>query len=232
MEKAYKVTHKAYYNDRLNKVLFHGKPTYPLYIQVTFDRKTIVFKSAFFELLSKPKYGMPHLGNVYGPELKEIILKEDAVIDYIVEKHKNDFSLDIFKDEYAHYTRDLLDEMEDGFRDYINTFFHDEGMPWLAVALREGSRYISPYNLVYDMKIGFSRGLYDKLVANSFHYAPPYFALYEFAMKLRQSKPVTLTLYEWAQSGVKERFLDFMNNNYAEENAIEILSVIKRRINK
>lgn len=230
MEKAYKVTHKAYYNDRLNQVLFHGKPTYPLYIQVTFDRKTIVFKSAFFELMSKSKYGIPHLGNIYGPDLKDIIAKEDAVIDFIVERHINDFSLDLFKGEYAHYTRDLLDEMDEAFRDYLNTFFHDEGMPWLAIVLREGSKYISPYNLVYDMKIGLNRGLYDKLIANSFHYSPPYFPLYEFVVKSKQSKPITLTLYEWAQPGVKERFLDFMNNNYPNEDVIGILKALKQHI--
>lgn len=230
MEKAYKVAHKVYYNEKLNKVLFHGKSTYPLYVQVTFDRKTIFFKSSFFELLSKPKYGIPHLGKIYGPDLREVIKKEDELIDFIVDKNLNDFSLERFKNEYAHYTRDLLDEMEDGFRDYLNTFLHDEGMPWLAVALREGSKYISPYNLLYDMKIGLNRGLYDKLIANSFHYSPPYFPLYEFVVKSKQSKPITLTLYEWAQSGAKERFLDFMNNNYPNEDVISTLKAIKQQI--
>ena len=123
MEKAYKVTHKVYYNEKLNKILFHGKPTYPLYVQVTFDRKTIFFKSSFFELLSKPKYGIPHLGTMYGPNLKEIITKEDELIDFIVDKNLNDFSLELFKKEYDYYGRDLLDEMEDGFRDYLYTVF-------------------------------------------------------------------------------------------------------------
>lgn len=227
MEKAYKVTHKVYYNDRLNKVLFHGKSTYPLYVQVTFDRKTISFKSSFFDLLSKPKYGIPHLGNIYGPDLKEVIKKEDELIDFIVEKHLNDFSLEIFKKEYDYYSRDLLNEMEDGFRDYLYTFFQDEGMPWLAIVLREGSKHISTYNVVYDMKIGLNKDLYGKLVANSFYYSPPYFALYEFAKKINNSPTITLTFYDWMQPSIRERFVDFMNSHYEKEDVIGLLRKIR-----
>jgi hypothetical protein len=161
-----------------------------------------------------------------------IIGKEDAVIDFILEKHKDDFSLELFKDEYTYYTRDLLDEMEDGFRDYLFTFFHDEGMPWFAEALRVGSKYISPYNLVYDMKIGLNKTLYEKIVANSFYYSPPYFPLYAFVVKTKQSRPVTLTLYEWTQVGVQEKFLDFMNNTFPSADVIEILKIVKSIVKK
>lgn len=227
MEKTYKVTHKVYYNDRLNKVLFHGKPTHPLYVQVTFDRKTIVFKSNYFELFSKPKYGMAHLGDVYGPDLKEIIEKEDVLIDFVVDKNLKNFSLDLFKQEYNFYSRDLLDEMEVGFRDYLYTFFKDEGMPWLATTLQEGSKYISPFNIVYDLKIGFNRKIYDKLIENSFYYAPPYYPLYEFSQKLHKILPTTLTVFEWTRSGMLEQFVDFMNKKYPSINGIDTLKKIQ-----
>jgi hypothetical protein len=230
MEKTYKVTHKLYYNDRLNKVLFHGKPTYPLYVQVTFDRKSIVFKSNLFDLLSKPKYGIPHMGDIYGPDLKDVIAKEDALIDFVVEKNLKDFSLDAFKREYNYYCRDLLDEMENGFRDYLYTFFQDEGMPWLAITLREGSKFINPFKVVYDMKLGLNRALYDKLAVNAFHYSPPYLPLYGFAEKLKKSLHVTLTIQEWEQPGIKERFLDFMNITFPNQDAVGILNAIKKHI--
>lgn len=230
MEKTYKVTHKVYYNDRLNKVLFHGKPTYPLYVQVTFDRKTIVFKSNYFELLSKQKYGIPHLGEIYGPDLKDVIAKEDALIDFVVERNLTNFSLNLFKQEYNFYSHDLLDEMEDGFRDYLYTFFQDEGMPWLAISLREGGKYINPFNIVYDMRIALNRFLYDKVMENSFYYAPPYYALYGFAQKLHKSPPITFTVQEWSQPNIKEKFVDYMNNQYPKQNVINVLKDINKKV--
>jgi hypothetical protein len=53
----------------------------------------------------------------------------------VINKHPDDFSLELFKREYDHYSRDLLDEREPGFLFYLHTFFQDEGMPHLADSL-------------------------------------------------------------------------------------------------
>jgi hypothetical protein len=227
MEKSYKVTHKLYYNDRLNKVLFHGKPTYPLYVQVTFDRKTIVFKSNLFELLSKPKYGLSQLGEIYEPELKDIIAKEDALIDFVIEKNLENFSLDTFKKDYNYFSRDLLDEMENGFREFLYAFFQDEGMPWLAISLSHGSKSISPFNIVLDLKIALNKKTYDKLVVNSCYYAPPYYLLYNFALKWHKENPILLSVSDWVLVGAKEKFQDFLYTNYPEINSVDILKQVQ-----
>ncbi|WP_431215169.1 hypothetical protein ACQ86N_10850 [Puia sp. P3] len=132
MDKAYKVGRKVYFNDRLKQVFFHGKLTYPLYVQMTFDRKPIYFKSYYFELFSKPRYVIFMDGKMYGPKLEDIVKKEEELIDYIVDKNQSDFSLDLFKQEYAFYSKDLCDVMEEGFIEYLFVFFQDEGMPALA----------------------------------------------------------------------------------------------------
>jgi hypothetical protein len=107
-----KASYKTYFNDRLKQTAFHGKLTYPFYVQVTFDRKSIFFKSFFFDLFSKPKYAF-HIGaETFGPDIKDIIKKEEALIEFIIDKNQNDFSC-----------RDLLDMMEEGFQDYLYTFF-------------------------------------------------------------------------------------------------------------
>lgn len=51
-----KISFKTYLNDRLKQVDFHGQLTFPLYVQVTYERKPIYFKSYYFELFSKPRY--------------------------------------------------------------------------------------------------------------------------------------------------------------------------------
>ncbi|MDZ7646002.1 MAG: hypothetical protein U5K54_01830 [Cytophagales bacterium] len=140
MAKAYRVTYKTYLNDRLNQIDFHGNHTHPLYIQVTFDRKTIFFKSYYFELFSKPRYLLHAAGKKRGPSIAEIISKENELLDFISDKIIDDFSLDRFKEMYKYYSRDLCDLAEDGFRQYLFTFFHDKGMPAFAKIILDGSK--------------------------------------------------------------------------------------------
>lgn len=115
----YKITYKTYLNERLKQVDFHGQLTYPLYVQVTFERKTIFFKSYYFELFAKSRYFLvvPGAGSK-GPSLEQVIEKENEVINFILNKFKDDFSLEKFKTAYAYYSKDLCDITERGFVDY------------------------------------------------------------------------------------------------------------------
>lgn len=184
--------YKTYYNDRLKEVDFHGQQTYPLYVQVTYERKTIFFKSYYFELFSKPRFFLDVPGaGTKGPELELAIRKENEVIDYIIDKHRDDFSLEIFKDAYAYYSKDVCDLAESGFRDYLFTFFWDEGSPHLGDLVKHGGKYVVAYDLVRDLKRNLQKERYDRLLKNSFEYAPPYLPLYGF-MSERKRWPVAL----------------------------------------
>src|SRR5258708_35403667 len=52
----YDISYKTYFNTRIKDVVFQGEETWPLYVQVTYDRETIFFKSYYFDLFSQPKY--------------------------------------------------------------------------------------------------------------------------------------------------------------------------------
>lgn len=170
-----KVSYKTYFNDRLKQVSLHGQQTYPLYIQMTFERKTIFFKSYYFELFSKHRYYQSVAGVGRGPSIDEITAKENEVIDFIIRKHRDIFSLNLFKQAYSFYSRDLCDSTEESFVNYMYHFFQDKGMPDFAVTVREGSRYRIAYNVVRDMKQALTKPLYEELVENSLYYAPPLF---------------------------------------------------------
>lgn len=74
-------------NDRLKQVDFHGQSTYPLFVQVTYDRKPIYFKSYYFELFSKPRHLLTVTSvGTKAPKLDEIIKRENAVINFIIDK--------------------------------------------------------------------------------------------------------------------------------------------------
>jgi hypothetical protein len=210
----YKITYKMYYNKRLKKSLFHTKLMYPLYVQVIFGRVPITFKSYYFDLFSKAKYAIRIAGEVYPPDIKEIIQKEKILIEFIIDKNKDNFSLELFKKQYAFYSRDLLEIMEDDFLDYLFTFLHDEGLPYLADAIKKGSKGCQSYDLVRDIKIAFNSTIYKRLIENSFYYAPPYLPLYGFTEELKRTPLTSLTVMEWEQPETKGKFISFYKERH------------------
>lgn len=228
MTKTYKVSYKTYFNERLKQVSFHGKLTYPLYIQVTFDRKTIFFKSYYFELFSKPRYFLSVAGLTGGPSIEDIIKKENSLIDFIIDKNLSDFSLDLFKKEYAYYSKDLCDVTEDGFIDYMYVFFQDKGMPAFAVMVQQGSRFRIVYDVVRDMKRAFNKPLYDELVENSFYYAPPYLPLYGFMQQTKKWPMLSLTVLEWEDEKTKVQFADYVQKYYPNIDLKEVMEQVNK----
>jgi hypothetical protein len=182
--------------------------THPLYVQVTFERKTLFFKSNFFELFSKPKYIIAVAGLVGSPSLEKIITLEMEVIEFIENKHSSNFSLELFKEEYAFYSQDLCDIMEEEFRNYLYTFFQDKSMSVFATAIREGSRQRIAYEIIRDLKKAFTKPFYDELIENSLYYGPPYFALYEFMQQTKKWPMLYLSVMEWKQVILRQNSLN------------------------
>ena len=232
IEKEYKVSSKIYYNNRLKKSLFHEKLMHPLYVQITFDRIPMTFKSYYYNLFSKSKYAIRVGKEVFAPDIKDIIKKEETLIDFIINRNVQSFSLELFIKEYAYFSRDLLDIMEESFLDYLFTFFHDEGLPFLAHTINEGSSDGKLYDLVGDMKSAFNPLLYKKLIENSFHFAPPYLPLYSFTEKPKRTLLRCLTVMEWEQPETKRKFIDYLTQSHPEHDIMEILDKVKNCINQ
>ena len=230
MEKTYKVTYKTYFNDRLKKVFFHGMLTCPLYIQVTFDRKTIVFKSYYFELFSKSRYAIFQTDKIHGPAIMDIIEKENELIDFVIDKILPDFSLDFFKQEYNFYCKDLCDKMEAGFIDYLFVFLNDKGMPSLATTIKEGSRFQLLYDIVADLKIALKPAMYNELIENSFYYASPYLPIYGFMEKIKKWPMLCLTVMEWENEKIKEAFINCGSGYFKKKEVTEVLKQIDKFI--
>lgn len=227
MNRTYKVTYKTYLNERLKTVSFHGKVTHPLYVQVTFDRKSIFFKSYYFELFSKPKYLLLAAGKKNSPAVENAIALENELIDFVIDKSIDGFSLERFKKLYWFYSRDLCDISEDGFRDYLLTFFNDKGMPALANVITYGSKGKVPFDIVQDLKIALKPDLYDKLIENSFHYAPPYFLLYGFMIQRKRWPMLSLTVREWADAKIKLAFKEHIEAKYPNHDAESLVDQIE-----
>ena len=228
MSKTYKVSYKTYFNDRLKQVFFHGELTYPLYVQITFDRRSIFFKSYYFELFSKPRYVIYMDGKMHGPSIENIVEKENALIDFVIDRTLTDFSLERFKKEYSYYSKDLCDETEGGFIDYLFTFFQDKGMSALATTIKEGSKFRRLYDVVWDMKRALNRPLYHELVENSFYYAPPYLPLYGFMHQTKKWPMLSLSVMEWDDVKTKKNFADYVTKNHPSHDLNEITDQVNK----
>jgi hypothetical protein len=223
-----KISYKTYFNDRLKQVNFHGMPTYPLYVQVTFARKTHFFKSYYFELFAKERYFLkiPGTSIAEGPGILQVISLETEVIKFIAEKHPDDFSLELFKKEYDYYSKDLCDELEGGFIDYLHTFFYDEGQPALAETIKAGSKSTIAYHLVRDLKSVLNRTICDKLIKNSFFYAPAYLPLYGFMKEIKKWPMLCLTRREWGLTETKKTFKTYVKSHYPQIDADKVIEQI------
>ena len=223
-----KISYKTYLNDRLKQVNFHGMMTHPLYVQVTYDRKTNFFKSYYFELFAKERYFLKIPGTTIakGPGLLQVIGMETEVIKFIAEKHKENFSLDVFKKEYAYYSKDLCDELESGFIDYLYTFFYDEGLPALAETIKAGSKSTIAYDVVRDLNRALNKNLYDKLIENSFYYAPPYLPVYGFMKEVKKWPMLCLTAMEWDNMHTVSAFKKYVELHYPTLKAATLIGQV------
>lgn len=138
--------------------------------------------------------------------------------------HADDFSLDLFKQEYAFCSTDLCDIKEEGFIDYLYTFLQDKGMPKLAVVVREGSRYRIAYEVVRDMKIAFTKKLYAEMVENSFYHAPSYLLLYGFMQGIKRGPMLSLSVTEWESGNVRASFEEYLKKKFP---GIDTMGVLK-----
>lgn len=226
-KKTYHVTYKVYHNERLKKVSFHGKLVYPLYLRLTFDRRTTEYRSNLFDLFMKPKYGIRVSGEIFPPHIDKIIEREEKLIEFIIDRHPDDFSLELFKKEYDYYGRDLLDEMEEGFLNYLRLFFDDEGMPHLGDVFALSYQEVILYDVVLDLKRALKSDLYQRLIQHSFLFAPPYYPLHQLIeTPLRQPLQI-FTIMDCEDSSTKQRFQDFIKRFYPEQDAPKILQQIE-----
>lgn len=222
MAKTYKVTYKPYFNERIKPVTFQGKNIHPLYIQVTFDRKSIFFKSYYFDLFAQRKYAD------LGTNVDEIIEQESRLIEYIIEKNTDNFTLSKFSEDYKYYATDLLDRMDEPFKDYLVTFFMDEGLPRYAGIVRAITDSLAAIQILETFKEGLKPALYDKMVEHAIYYAPPYIPLAAFIRKRHPEGLLSFPVFEWQQNATWALLSIFLKTSFPKYDKAEV----KRSIEK
>ncbi len=222
MEKTYKVSYKPYFNERIKPVRFHGKDIHPLYIQVTYDRKSIFFKSYYFDLFTQPKYAELE------SSIEQIIDQESRLIEDIINRNADNFNLDLFTQEYKYYCTDLLDRMDEPFKDYLVHFFMDEGMPRYAGMVRAILDSLTSIQIIEAFKDGLKPELYAKMMEHAVYYAPPYVPLVGFVRRLHPKGLLSFPVFEWKKDAVPVQLAGFLGLEFQEYDTKEV----KRNIEK
>ncbi|MDB4918716.1 hypothetical protein [Mucilaginibacter sp.] len=227
-----KISYKTYLNDRLKQVDFYGQLTHPLYVQVTFERKTIFFKSYYFELFSKTRYARDTpAGTGKGPEMEQVIKKENEVIQYVIDKLKDGFSLEAFKNLYSYFSTDLCDVTEFDFITYMCSFFDDKGMLHIAELIKWGTPHVVTYDLAIDLKKMLKKSLYDELIEQAFQKAPPYLQLYSFMIHSKKWPLLCLTAMEWDDIKIIGSFKEYVELHYPDMHSNILVAQVNSWLN-
>ena len=186
----YDVTVKTYFNTRLKEVMYKGMETYPLYVQVTYDRKSIVFKSYYFDVFAQPKYDFL---TITFAQINEL---EGRVIDSIVKRNANDFSLDLLLRRYRLYCLDILDNFDGPFKIWLGAYLKKEGLPALAVLFEHAPEEICAIRIWDDLRKIVDPGFFEKMEEKAAQ-AGPYLPLAEYVRHSSPEGPFCLPFYEW-----------------------------------
>ena len=119
--------------------------------------------------------------------------------------------------------------MEQGFMNYLQTYFEDEGMPYLGDALANSRKEVAIFDVTRDLKIALKPDLYQRLVDQSFYYSLPYFPLQQFAEQWVGRPLTALTVMDWGDIA-KAGFTEFMKKYHPDKKLPDILAVIDKYI--
>ena len=157
----YVINYKTYINTKLKPVLFQGEPTYPLYVQISYKRRTIFFKSYYFELFSKFRF-FSNNKSKFRITTEYVIKKENDLISYLVDKYSDEFSLNLIRKAYKYYSLDLLTEFEDEFKMSLFLYHMQKGLPHVGKIIANCDPGIGIYNVIQELSIKFLPGYYDE----------------------------------------------------------------------
>ncbi len=187
----YDVAYKTYYNERIKPVEFRGKESHPLYVQVTYDRRTIFFKSYYFELFRQKKYDLQRI------TIDQIDQFESQVIDFIIDRNTDKLDLDLLLYEYKLFSADILDTFEKPFLEWLAGCLRVERLPALAAVIEEGTEKFLAIQLWDDMKVSLPPDIISRIDENAIREPQPYYLLAAYIRDKYPKGPFCLPLHEW-----------------------------------
>lgn len=233
MAKEYKVSYKTYLNERLKKVDFHGEETFPLYLQITFERKSIFFKSYYFELLAQRRFSANRQEKKANPTIADVINLEEKLVAFIVDKNRESFSLESFREQYSYYCVDICTVANVDFSLYLDWFFKARKQPALGAVLARYHEQYPLYEVLTDIRQSLMPELYLQLIEESFsrgHLAASYLLLTGFMQRIKKSPLLLFTVKDWEDEDIQAKFTAYLEEVYPDKNSEALKGLVKKRL--
>lgn len=209
MKETYDISYKTYLNTRLNPVVFRGEETHPLYVRMTFDRQTAIFKSYFFDLFARPKYQFLKM-NIPGIEKMEI----ETIGRIIGRRQTGEFYLSAFLQQYKLLTACLLDTFDRPFQEWLSAWFQKNDLPGLSVLIQTGMEKTAAIRVWDDLEKCLEPSIYEELKDAAISDAPAYLPLVTYARHSSPKGPFCLPLLDWSDEQNRLSIEDFFDDTF------------------
>jgi hypothetical protein len=206
----YELSYKTYFNSRLKPVSFHGEETFPVYIQMTFDRRTVFFKSYFFDLFARPKYDFLKMST---PRIEKM---EMETVGRIIDRQTDHFDLSLFLRQYKILTACLLDTFDAPFQSWLSAWLQKEGLPGLSALVHNGTQEIAAIRIWVDLEKCLQPAIWEKLTDASLTEAPAYIPLVTYVRHRSPKGPFCLPLLDWSDEQNRLSIEDFFDNTFGD----------------
>ena len=209
-----KVSYRIYQHTRVkHKIPFFGEDVYPVYITVTYGQRALNFKSRLFESMAQASDN--HLP-MPAPSVENIMKQEAQLVSFIVESLDTDFTADLFKTQYAFYTTNLLQELEEEVKEFLIAFFNREGMPSMAHLIHSTPNDLSADIILNDLEKSLSPSLLQNLLNDQLFKQIPYRPLKRFYESVSINDMPVLTAFNFSRKPFNEALSFFLLNEYPQ----------------
>lgn len=217
MTKANKITYKVFFFERLKKkVRFFETETYPLQIRLTAGARTVYLKSNFFNQLQQVKYQLEVVYNKTTISINDIICCEEDIMKYIIGKKREQVSLDDIRQEYSFFSQDILNELDERFRNFLVDFFYAENLPAYSLLIKNAGDNQTSEFILTNLKNSLQPAVYDKLLLTAVEKAPPYIPFIKFFRQSVHNALPLFPVYQWQQEPVLNQFNQFIEMHFPE----------------
>ena len=217
MTKTNKITYKVFFFERVKKkVRFFESETYPLQIRLTAGTRTLYLKSNFFIQLQQHKYQLETVYNAIKISINDIIFTEEALLKYLLDKERDSVSLDIIRQEYSFFSRDILNELDEKFKQFLVDFFHDEDLLAYSLFIKNAGNNHTCEFILENLQKSLQPAVFDRLLKTAVEKAPPYIPFIKFFRNSFNNPLPVFPVYQWLQEPVLNNFNRFVENNFPE----------------
>jgi hypothetical protein len=158
---------------------------------VTYDRRTVFFKSYYFELLARPRYDLLPVN------ILQVIDLESRLLDALIDEDAERFTLDGMLRKYRLWSVDVLDRYEESFKDLLVRVLIGEGMEGMAGLVKGAGDGVAGIVVWRELGRSLDKGLFNRMEDLVVKEGDPYLPLASYVWETRPDGPICLPLREW-----------------------------------